>query len=155
MSCGILHPMVWGTSVKSLLLILQTINLFLPWKLIFWKATKVGGPPNFPKLMSQLWGIPQPQFFVTSLLEPHPTYFWKHYIYRKEGTKVGSQNLATNFWCLLYDIWNVFKNKNFGYQIWFCTRLVRGIYQTLVDSPHKGTVLQKLFPCHDTSMSSG
>ena len=71
-------------------------------QLIFWKATKVGSPPNFPKLMSQLWGIPQPQYFVTSLLEPHQTHFWKHYIYHQEDTKVGSQNLATKF-CFVPD----------------------------------------------------
>ena len=97
MPCGILHPMVWGTSVNSLAHILKTINLFLPGTLIFWKATKFGNPSNFPKVMSQLWGIPQPQYFVTQLLEPHWTYFWKHYIYHKEDTKVGSQNLATKF----------------------------------------------------------
>ena len=97
MPCGILHPMVWSTSMNSLALILKTIDLFLSCKLIFWKATKVGNPPYFPKLMSQLWGITQPQYFVTSLLEPHRTYFWKHYIYRKEDTKVGSQNFATKF----------------------------------------------------------
>ena len=94
MPCGILHPMVWGTSVNLLALIPKTIYLFVPCKLIFWKATKVGSPPNFPKLMPKLWGIPQPQYFVTSLLEPHQTYFSKHYIYHKEDTKVGSQNLA-------------------------------------------------------------
>ena len=86
MPCGILHPMVWGTSVNSLAL--KTIYFFLLCKLIFWKSTKVGSPLNFPKLMSQLWGIPQPEYFVTSLLEPHQTYFWKHYIYHKEDTKV-------------------------------------------------------------------
>ena len=47
--------------------------------------------------MSQLWGIPQPQYFVTSLLELHQTYFWKHYICHKEDAKFGSQNLATKF----------------------------------------------------------
>ena len=31
-------------------------------------------------------------------------YFWKYYLYYKKDTKVGSQN--------------------FGYQIWFCTRLI-------------------------------
>ena len=48
------------------------------------KATKVGSPPNFSKLishMSQLWGIPQPQYFITLSLDLHWTYFWKHYIY--------------------------------------------------------------------------
>ena len=81
MPCGSLHPMVWGTSVNSLAFILKTINLFLPCKLIFWKATKVGSPPNFPKLMSQLWGIPQPQYFVTSLLVPHWTHIFENITY--------------------------------------------------------------------------
>ena len=72
-------------------------SLFLPCKLIFWKATKVGSPPNFPKLISQLRGIPQSQYFVPSLLEPHWAYLWKHYIYHKKDTKVGSQILATKF----------------------------------------------------------
>ena len=73
-----------------------------------WKATKVGSPPKFPKLISQLWGIPQPQYFITLLLEGHWTYFWKHYIYYKKDTKVGSQN--------------------FRYQIWFCIRLFTVTY---------------------------
>ena len=72
------------------------------------KATKVGSPPNFPKLISQLWGIPQSQYFITLLLDPHWTYFWKHYLYHIKYTKVGSQN--------------------FGYQIWFCTRLLNKVY---------------------------
>ena len=38
MPCEILHPMVWGTSVNSLVLILKAINLFLPCKLIFRKS---------------------------------------------------------------------------------------------------------------------
>ena len=69
------------------------------------KATKVGSPPDFPKLIYQFWEIPQPQYFITLSLDPHWTYFWKHYIYLKQDTKFGSQN--------------------FGYQIWFCTRLLR------------------------------
>ena len=96
--------MVWGASVNSLALILKKINLFLPCKLIFWKSTKVGSPPNFPKLIFQLRGIAQPQYFIALLLDPHWTYVWRHYIYYKKDTKVGSQN--------------------FGYQIWFCTRLL-------------------------------
>ena len=108
MPCGIIHQIVWGTSVNLLALILKTINLFLPCKLIFWKATKVGSPPSFPKLISQLRGIPQPQYFVPSLSEPHWTYLWKHYIYHKKDTKVGSQILATKFGfvpdCVLYRV---------------------------------------------------
>ena len=61
------------------------------------EATKVGSPPNCPKLISQLRGIPQPQYFVPSLLEPYWTYLWKHYIYHKKDTKVGSQILDTKF----------------------------------------------------------
>ena len=41
----ILHPMVRGTSVNSLALILETISLFLPCKLIFWKI-------KLPKLVA-------------------------------------------------------------------------------------------------------
>ena len=50
------------------------------------KATTVGSPPNFPKLISQLWGIRQPQYFITLLLDVHLIYFWKHYIYYKKDT---------------------------------------------------------------------
>ena len=67
MPCEILCRMVWGTSVNSLALILKTINLSLPCKLIFRKSYEVGSPPNFPKLISQLWRIPQAQYFVTLL----------------------------------------------------------------------------------------
>ena len=61
------------------------------------KATEVGSPPNFPKLishMSQLWGIPQPRYFITLLLDLHWTYFWKHYKYYKKDTIVGSQHIG-------------------------------------------------------------
>ena len=75
----------------------KPLKIVLSSKLIFWKATKVGSHPKFPKLISQLRGIPQPQYFVPSLLEPHWTYLWKHYIYHKKDTKVGIQILATKF----------------------------------------------------------
>ena len=91
--------MVWGTSV-NLLMLIQLICCF-PSSWFSGKSTRVGSLPNFPKLISQLWEIPQPQYFITLLLDLHWTYFWKHYIYYKKDTKVG----------------------NFGYQIWFCTRL--------------------------------
>ena len=68
------------------------------------KATKVGSPPNFPKLISQLWGTLQSQYFVTLFLDSHWTHLWNYFIYYKKETKVGSQH--------------------FGYQIWFCTRLL-------------------------------
>ena len=73
--------------------IIWTNDKYLTYALIFWKATKVGSPPNFPKLVSQLRGIPQPQYFVPSLLEPHWTYLWKHYIYHKKTPK-----LVAKFW---------------------------------------------------------
>ena len=38
MPCEILHPVVLGSSVSSLALILKTINLFVPCTLIFWKS---------------------------------------------------------------------------------------------------------------------
>ena len=86
------------------------------------KSTKVGSPPNFPKLISQLWGIPQPQYFITLLLDAHWTYFWKHYMYYKKDTKIGSHN--------------------FGYQIWFCTRL-------LIHACNIGPVMKKVSPCDE------
>ena len=62
--------------------------------------------------MSQLWGIPQSQYFIILLLDPHWTYFLKHYLYYKKDTKVG--------------------RPHFGYQIWFCTRLM----MTFTDDNH-------------------
>ena len=52
-------------------------------------------------------GINYNQYHIILLLDPHWTYLWKHYIYYKKETKVGSQN--------------------FGYQIWFCTRLMMSV----------------------------
>ena len=73
------------------------------------KSTKVGSPPNFSKLISQVWGTLQPQYFVTLFLDPYWTCLWNYFIYYKKETKVGSQQ--------------------FGYQIWFCTRLVNRTYE--------------------------
>ena len=61
------------------------------------KATKVGSPPHFPKLISQLWGTLQPQYFVTLFLDPYWTYLWKYYIYYKKETKLVANILATKF----------------------------------------------------------
>ena len=96
--CGALQSTCWRSYLKQLICSCLASQFS-------GKATKVGSPPKFPKLISQLWGIPQPQYFITLLLEAHWTYFWKHFIYYQKDTKVGSQN--------------------FGYQIWFCTRLMR------------------------------
>ena len=104
---AILHSMVCHTSLNSLGLILWKINLSLPWKLIFQKATKVGSPPNFSKLTSQLWGISEPQYYITLSLDSYWTYFGKQYIniyIKQKDPKFGT--------------------PNFGYQIWCCTRLL-------------------------------
>ena len=86
--CGTLQWTRWRSYLKQLICSCLA-------RLFSGKATKVGSPPKFPKLISQLWGIPQPQYFITLLLlEAHWTYFWKHYIYYKKDTKVGSQK----FW---------------------------------------------------------
>ena len=81
--CGALHWIHWGTYFEK---------LFCPWLGRY-----------FSKLISQSWGITEPQYFITLLLDSYQTYFWKHYIYYKKDTKVGSQN--------------------FGHQIWFWARL--------------------------------
>ena len=105
MHCEILHPMVWGTSVHLSALIIKTINLFLPCKLIFWKRYQSWYPSKFSKAHISVVGNPQSQYFITLSLDSHWTYFWKHYLYYKKDTKVGIQN--------------------FGYQIFFCTRLLK------------------------------
>ena len=46
------------------------------WSKFLQKATTIGCPPNFPKLLPQLWGIPKPQYFITLLLGKYQTYFW-------------------------------------------------------------------------------
>ena len=61
------------------------------------KVSQLVASKIFQKLISQLWGIPQPQYFITLLSRPHWTYFWKHDVYYKKDTEVGSQNLATKF----------------------------------------------------------
>ena len=66
----ILHPMAWGTSVNSPALILHTITHV---NCSCYGSKISGSPPNFPKLISQLWGIPQPQLL---LLGPQWTYFF-------------------------------------------------------------------------------
>ena len=49
MPYGIVHPIVWGTSVNSLVLILKAVYLFLPRKLIFWKSYHSWLPSKFSK----------------------------------------------------------------------------------------------------------
>ena len=88
--CGALQWTHWCSYLKRLI-----CSCLASW--FFRKATKVGSPPNFPKPISQLWGIHQPHYFVTLLLSPHWTYFWKHYRYYTKDIKVGSQTLATEF----------------------------------------------------------
>ena len=98
--CGALQWTHWRSYLKQLI-----CSCLASW--FSGKATTVDSPPNFPKLISQLWGIGEPEYNIVLLLllDPHWTYFCKHYIYYKEDTKVGSQN--------------------FGFQIWFCTSQMR------------------------------
>ena len=87
------------------------------------EATTVGSPPNFSKLISQPWGITE-SYFITLSLDLYWTYFWKHYIYKQKDTKFGSQN--------------------FGYQIWFSTRLLIKSYCPNMLMPY-GHKFQKLY----------
>ena len=54
---------------------------------------------NLPQLISQSWGITQPQHFITSSLESYWTYLLKNYIYilQKKKQKLVDNILATNF----------------------------------------------------------
>ena len=65
---------LWNLLGNLLALILKTINLFLPCKLIFWKSYQRWLPSKFSK--ASLWKIPQPQYFITLLLDPHWKCFW-------------------------------------------------------------------------------
>ena len=99
MSCEILHPMVWGTSVNSLALMFKTINLFLPWKLIFWKSYQSWQPSKFSKAHISDVGNPSTTIFCHNYYYTHIEHILENItlLYYKEGTKVGSQNLATKF----------------------------------------------------------
>ena len=88
--CGALHLTRWCSYLKQLI-------CFCLASWFYRKATRVGSPPNFPKLISQLWGIPQPQYVIKLLLDPHWTYFLKHFIYYKKTTKLVAKILATKF----------------------------------------------------------
>ena len=66
-------------------------------------ASDFGLPANFEDCICH-GEITEPQYFITLSLDSYWTYFWKHYVYNKKDTKFG--------------------NQNFGYQIWFCTRLI-------------------------------
>ena len=104
MPCEILHPMVWSTSVHSLALILKTNNVFLPFKLIFWKSYQSWLPSKFSKAHISVVGNPSTTILYHIIIRPTLNIFWKRYKYYKKDTKVGSQN--------------------FCYHIWFCTRLL-------------------------------
>ena len=116
------------------------------------KATKVGSPPNFPKLISQLWGIPQPQYFITLSLHTHWTYFWKHYVYMyyKKDTKVGSQILATKFGFVPDCLKTWYKKKpqtqdfiSFHWKTWLSLQIY---YHTLCTTKLWGSILVSLCP---------
>ena len=96
--CVALHHTHWGWYLKKI--ICPCLGSWFSQK-----ATTFGSPPNFSKLIYQSWGIMEPWYFITLLLDYYWTYFSKHYLYHKKTTKFGSQN--------------------FGYQIWFCTRLIK------------------------------
>ena len=81
--------LTWGRILSTCVISMWSNDLKYKYMFIF--------PLKNPKLISQLRGIPQPQYFVPSLLEPYWTYLWKHYISHKKDTKVGSQILATKF----------------------------------------------------------
>ena len=107
MPCEILHWLVWGTSVNSLVLILKTINLFLPWNLIFWESYQSWQLSKFCK--AHITFVKNPSTIILCHINFRPTVniFWKHYIYNKKDTKVGCQNLATKFgfvpdWLILH-----------------------------------------------------
>ena len=59
------------------------------------KATKLGSPPNFPKLI--WWRICQSQYFITLLLEPYWTYFFNITYIIKKTPKLVAKILATKF----------------------------------------------------------
>ena len=114
--CGALKWTHWRSYLKQLICSCLT-------SYFSGKATKVGSPPNFPKLISHLWGTLQPQYFVTLFLDPYWTYLWKYFIYYKKETKVVSQH--------------------FVYQIWFCTRLLSEEFNVKV-VVHQGSCLSPL-----------
>ena len=83
--CAALQQTRWRSYLK------QFIRSFLGSQ-FSGKATKVGSPPKFPKLIFQLWRIPQSQNFITLSLDPHWTYFWKHCLYYKQGKSEGFES---------------------------------------------------------------
>ena len=96
--------MVWGTSVNSLALILKTINLFLPCKFISWKSYQSWWSSKFSKDHISVEGNSSITILYHIIIRPTLNIILKTLlILQKKDTKVG--------------------NQNFGYQIWFCTRL--------------------------------
>ena len=78
LSCLLLADWKW---LHPIVITFTSNNLFVPALQVNFleklPQLVLGSPPNFPKLTSQLWRIPQPQYFITLLLHPHWTYFWK------------------------------------------------------------------------------
>ena len=82
-----LHPIAITVSTLCL------VELCIQWcgalrwncKLIFWKSYQSWLPSKFYKAHISVVGnrVPQPQDFITLLLDPHWTYFCKHCIYYK------------------------------------------------------------------------
>ena len=96
MPIGILHLIVWGTSLNSLALILKTINLFLPCKFIFLKRYQSWYPSKFFKAQMSVVGNPLTTILYQIIIIPTLNICFKtlHILLKR-------------------------------HQIWFCTRLFR------------------------------
>ena len=77
MPCEIIHQMVCGTSVNSLALILKTINLFLPCKLIFWKSYQSWYTSKFSKAHISVVGNPSTTILCKIIITPTLNIFLK------------------------------------------------------------------------------
>ena len=63
---------------------------------------------------------------------------------------------VSNHWqinCLFNSLFRLTTEEHQSFSLWTSHYwpFVRGIHQSLVDSPHKGPVMQKVFPIHDIS----
>ena len=107
--CVALHQTHWSWYFEK---------LFFPCLGFSQKANTVGTPPNLWKFIYQSWGITEPWYFITLLLDSSLILI----IYITKNTKFGSQN--------------------FGYQIWFCTRLQNRPYSYGACGMHYHILLQ-------------
>ena len=106
--------MVQVTSVNSLALIFNKINLSLSWKLTFWKSYH-SRPSKISNAHISVVGNPWTTIFYHIIIRPILNMFLKtFYMYYKKDTTVGGVNL--------------------GYQLWFCTRLLRDVSVLFITS---------------------